>query len=42
MGHMTENITSDIYGHHGPGLKRLAGVVEHITYPGLKVCCRTP
>jgi integrase len=37
LGHKEKHITSRIYGHDGPGLKRLAGIVEAITYPGLKI-----
>jgi integrase len=37
LGHKDERITSRVYGHDGPGLKRLAGVVEAIQYEGLRL-----
>jgi integrase len=37
LGHTDEHITSRVYGHDGPGLKRLAAVVEAIEYEGLKL-----
>jgi integrase len=37
LGHEDEHITSSVYGQHGPGLKRLAAVVEAIEYPGLRL-----
>jgi hypothetical protein len=30
-------IQNKVYGHSGPGLKRLAAVVEQIAYPGLNI-----
>jgi integrase len=37
LGHEDERITSRVYGHDGPGLKRLAAVVEAIEYEGLEL-----
>jgi integrase len=37
MGHEDERITSKVYGHDGPGLKRLQEIVEKISYPGVKI-----
>jgi integrase len=36
LGHEDERITSRVYGHNGPGLKRLREVVEQLTYKGLR------
>jgi integrase len=36
LGHEDERITSRVYGHNGPGLKRLRQVVEQLTYKGLR------
>jgi integrase len=35
LGHEDERITSRVYGHDGPGLRRLKAVVEKLRYPGL-------
>jgi hypothetical protein len=37
MGHTVEGETFGTYSSNGPGLKVLAGVIELITYPGLKL-----
>jgi integrase len=37
LGHEDERITSRVYGHNGPGLKRLRQVVEQLTYKGLRL-----
>ena len=37
LGHEDERITSRVYGHNGPGLKRLKEVVEQLTYKGLRL-----
>jgi integrase len=34
LGHATGDVTTRVYGHRGPGLKRLAAVVEEISYEG--------
>jgi integrase len=35
LGHAHKNITTRVYGHSGPGLRRLREIVEKISYPGL-------
>jgi integrase len=35
LGHEDERITSRVYGHDGPGLRRLQKIVGAIEYPGL-------
>jgi integrase len=35
LGHEDERITSRVYGHDGPGLRRLREIVDKINYPGL-------
>jgi integrase len=35
LGHEDERITSRVYGHDGPGLRRLREIVDKISYPGL-------
>jgi integrase len=35
LGHEDERITSRVYGHDGPGLRRLREIVEKISYSGL-------
>jgi integrase len=37
LGHADVEIQNKVYGHNGPGLKRLAAVVEEIAYVGLKL-----
>ena len=37
LGHTVEGETFGTYSQTGPGLKVLAGVIEAITYPGLKL-----
>jgi integrase len=37
LGHAVEGESYSTYSQPGPGLKRVAAVVEQITYPGLKV-----
>jgi integrase len=37
MGHSIPGMTYGTYSSTGPGLKVLAGVIEAITYPGLKL-----
>jgi integrase len=37
LGHEDERITSRVYGHDGPGLRRLKGIVEKLRYPGLRL-----
>jgi len=37
LGHEDERITSRVYGHNGPGLKRLKEVVERLNYKGLRL-----
>ena len=32
MGHENKSITSRVYGHNGPGLKRLQVIIEKLTY----------
>jgi integrase len=36
LGHECENITSRVYGHNGPGLKRLQAIIEKIEYAGFR------
>ena len=35
LGHEDERITSRVYGHDGPGLRRLKDIVEKISYPAV-------
>jgi len=35
LGHEDKRITSKVYGHNGPGLKRLKEIVEKLNYPGV-------
>jgi integrase len=37
LGHAVEGISLETYSHEGPGLKRVAAVVEEISYPGLRL-----
>jgi integrase len=37
LGHAIEGETFGTYSPDGPGIKVLAGVIEHIEYPGLKL-----
>jgi len=37
LGHADVEMQNKVYGHNGPGLKRLAAVVEAIDYEGLKL-----
>ena len=37
LGHAIEGISFRVYSSTGPGLKVLAGVIEMISYPGLKL-----
>ena len=32
LGHEDERITSKVYGHDGPGLRRLQAIVEKLSY----------
>jgi integrase len=37
LGHAIAGMSYGVYAQAGPGLKKLAAVVEEITYPGLKL-----
>jgi len=32
LGHEDERITSKVYGHDGPGLRRLQVIIEKLSY----------
>jgi hypothetical protein len=37
LGHAVAGMSYRVYSQDGPGLKRVAGVVEQITYEGLRL-----